>query len=163
MAKYWSKKRGTGWQFQAPDGALLWKHSRTRLTRHVKVRGTASPFDGNLVYWAQRLRNAPLTRNRVSYLLRLQQGKCALCGLYLREDDVLEIDHLVPLALGGQEVVLNLQVLHRHCHDQKTARDGSNARTSRGTHDRGCSAEEPDEAKASRPVLKTSHVGDDTA
>ena len=34
------------------------------------------------------------------------------------------------------------------------------ASLSNGTHDKSLSAEEPDEAKASRPVLKTSQSGD---
>jgi RNA-directed DNA polymerase len=51
----------------------------------------------------------------------------------------------------------NMQALHRHCHDQKTAADGSQpGQHRRGIHDKDHVAEEPDEAKASRPVLKTS-------
>ena len=62
-----------------------------------------------------------------------------------------EQDHLLPTVLGGAEGIGNRQLLHAHCHDVKTARDGS--LTARGTRDKGHLDEEPDEAKASRPVL----------
>jgi len=43
----------------------------------VKVRGTASPFNADLVYWFQRLRQHPLTVGRVAILLKRLQGRCA--------------------------------------------------------------------------------------
>jgi RNA-directed DNA polymerase len=49
----------------------------------------------------------------------------------------------LPRAIGGTDQLLNLQLLHRHCHDQKTATDGS--RTVRGTDDNSQTIEEPDE------------------
>ena len=61
-----------------------------------------------------------------------------------------EQDHLLPTVLGGGEGIGNRQLLHAHCHDVKTARDGS--LTARGTRDKSHLDEEPDEAKASRPV-----------
>ncbi|EKE96621.1 HNH endonuclease, partial [Tolypothrix sp. PCC 7601] len=72
-------------------------------------------------------------------------------GLYFREDDLIEIDHIIPTSVGGKDRYGNLQSLHRHCHDSKTANDGS-----RGTHNLSQVIEEPDEVKVSRPVLKTS-------
>jgi RNA-directed DNA polymerase len=42
------------------EDSPLVHHADTPIRRHVKVRGSASPYDGNLVYWAQRLRNHPL-------------------------------------------------------------------------------------------------------
>ena len=73
-----------------------------------------------------------------------QKGKCAQCGLYFKDGDQLEIDHAIPVSLGGTELYVNLQLLHRHCHDQKTATDGSVA-ASRGTDDNSQTVEEPDE------------------
>jgi len=43
---------------------------------------------------------------------------------------LIEIDQSNPKSKGGKNNYGNLQALHRHCHDQKTATDGSN-----GTHD----------------------------
>ena len=55
--------------------------------------------------------------------LKKQKGKCNWCGLYFREGDVLEEDHIVATALGGKNVYDNLQLLHAHCHDEKTVLD----------------------------------------
>lgn len=103
------------------------EHSDIPIKRHVKVRKAASPYDGNLVYWAQRLRNHPLVNTKTGYLLRLQGGRCASCGLYFRDGDVWEIDHIIPQRLGGDDRLMNLQLLHRHCHDSKTAQEEGEA------------------------------------
>lgn len=120
--KYWTTVGADHWVFATPDGYALVHHTRTPIHRHVKVRGTASPYDGNLAYWAQRLRAHPLLTSRVALLLKRQRGCCARCGLLLRGTDILEVDHITPLALGGTTALDNSQVLHAHCHDEKTAR-----------------------------------------
>ena len=51
----------------------------------------------------------------------------------------MEVDHIIPKQAGGTEVHYNLQLLHRHCHDQKTACD----QAVRGTHDKRHVIEEP--------------------
>jgi 5-methylcytosine-specific restriction endonuclease McrA len=35
----------------------------------------------------------------------------------------MEIDHIIPLELGGDECLNNLQALHPACHREKTKRD----------------------------------------
>jgi RNA-directed DNA polymerase len=52
-----------------------------------------------------------------------QKGKCARCGLYINSEDVVEVDHIVPKKEGGKDYYENLQLLHRHCHHEKTAED----------------------------------------
>jgi RNA-directed DNA polymerase len=152
--KYWAIDQGEGWTFKAQDGSKLRKHSATPIKRHAKVSGRASPYDGNLVYWAQRLKDHPLVNSKVGYLLKLQKGRCAVCGLYFRDGDLLEVDHIIPRRLGGDNRLMNLQLLHRHCHDRKTAQDGSNqARTDQGIIDNDHLIEEPDDGKLSCPVL----------
>lgn len=49
-----------------------------------------------------------------------QAGICD-CGLVLL--GTAELDHIVPLALGGDNDAANLRWRHRHCHKAKTARD----------------------------------------
>ena len=114
----------------------------TPIKRHVKVQGTKSPFDGNWIYWTKRQGNYPETPPKIAYLLRSQKGTCAYCGLYLKDGDLVEIDHRIPKSLGGTDLYVNLQLLHRHCHDQKTATDGSVA-AKRGTDDSSQTIEEP--------------------
>lgn len=91
-------------------------------------------------------------------LLKAQHGKCAYYGLFFSNEDVLELDHICPRASGGRDEYKNSQLLHKHCHDRKTANDATLAVS--GIHDKNQLVEEPDEAKVSRPVLKTSRAGD---
>lgn len=56
-------------------------------------------------------------------MLKFQNGKCKWCGFYFREEDILGEDHIVLTALGGKDEYKNIQLLHGHCHDQKTALD----------------------------------------
>ncbi|MBW4627227.1 MAG: HNH endonuclease [Brasilonema octagenarum HA4186-MV1] len=125
--KYWHTVGGNNWVFSVTnDGEVaktLINHASKPIVRHTKVKGTASPFDGNLKYWSSRRGEHPLVPKRIAKLLKRQQGKCAHCGLYFREDDLIEVDHIIPKSLGGKDRYDNLQALHRHCHDSKTAND----------------------------------------
>jgi RNA-directed DNA polymerase len=56
-------------------------------------------------------------------LLKYQKGRCTHCGLIFRVEDLIEIDHIQPKTKGGKDKWDNLQALHRHCHDEKTAID----------------------------------------
>lgn len=119
------KERQESWLFQTKDGFYLWKHNWTPIVRHTLVRADASPFDGNWTYWATRRGQAIDTPTRVTKLLKKQQGKCSRCGQYFTPSDLIEVDHIHPLSLGGKDEYKNLQLLHRHCHDDKSASDGS--------------------------------------
>lgn len=158
VRKYWEVELGR-WRFTSPDGSALQSHTTVKIRRHVKVRGDASPYDGNLTYWAQRLSDHPLVNSRLATVLRWQKGRCGFCGLAFKPDDLIELDHLIPRVLGGRDVVTNLQALHRHCHDQKTAGDGSRAARRKGIDDNDYSTEEPDEGKRSCPVLEWRRAG----
>lgn len=74
--------------------------------------------------------NNPEMPKRVTTLLKRQKGKCAHCGLYFRESDVMEVDHRIPKSQGGKDSYDNWQLLHRHCHDTKTASDGNSGNQS---------------------------------
>jgi RNA-directed DNA polymerase len=69
----------------------------------------------------------PEVSNRLAYLLKVQNGKCAHCRLSFSYSDVMEVDHRIPRSQGGTDAYLNLQLLHRHCHDAKTAADRKDA------------------------------------
>lgn len=90
---------------------------------YIKVKGNASPYNGNLVYWSSRMGKNPEMPKRTAFLLKKQKGKCNKCGLNFREEDVIEIDHKIPSSAGGKDEYKNLQLLHRHCHDEKTRND----------------------------------------
>ncbi len=147
---------GAGWIFKDQKSGTLWEHPQTHIQRHVKVRGTASPYDGNLVYWNKRLRKHSMFNGMLGKLLQKQQGKCRWCELYFRDGDQIEIDHILPKSLGGGEELSNKFALHRHCHDARHA-------SVNGTSDKGHIVEELDDAKVSCPVLQTSESGNTPA
>ena len=55
IPRYWRMPR---WDFGNKD-AVLFKHARTRIVRHVKVQGGRSPFDGDWLYWGSRWGHYP--------------------------------------------------------------------------------------------------------
>jgi RNA-directed DNA polymerase len=156
VEKYWRPVGENSWCFRTKDGLELFAHSSTPIVRHTKVKGEASPYDGNWAYWSKRIGEYPETPTRVAKLIKRQKGICPHCGLYFTSADIVEVDHIKPRSLGGKDTYDNLQLLHRHCHDTKSASDGSNASGTglNRTHNKGGNIKEPDEAKVSRPVLK---------
>ena len=154
---YWHTRGFRHWVFGPRNGTPLACHSDTSIRRHTKVKGQASPYDGDWPYWATRLgRHPEMPRSRAK-LLKAQRGTCAYCGLlFIRGDELIEADHICPKSLGGGNGRRNRQLLHGHCHDQKTAMDGSHVRGPREVPESRAkiiTIEEPDEEKSSRPVL----------
>lgn len=126
VAKYWKTIGSSNWVFspQNSDIRLVKYSSHTRsIHDYVKVKGEASPFDGQALYWATRLGNSPDLPKCTATLLKRQLGVCALCKLHFTPEDVLEVDHIIPQSQSGKNSYENLQLLHRHCHDSKTLAD----------------------------------------
>ena len=84
-------------------------HSKIPIQRHVKVKGVHSPFDGDWKYWTPR--NTKSRSHRLTVLLNRQKGKCRWCGLIFRDSDIIEVDHIQPIAHGGGNTTSNLQQL----------------------------------------------------
>lgn len=114
------------WVFGPTGGPSLALHAKTVIRRHTKVAAGRSLYDGDLLYWASRLGRHPELPQGKATLLKRQQGRCTWCGrLFQTMDEVIEFDHIQPRALSGPDRVGNRQLLHGHCHDAKTAQDGS--------------------------------------
>lgn len=179
--KYWQTIGGDNWVFatkqEGKEPLRLIKHRATEIVRHVKVKSDASPYDGNLIYWSTRMGQNPEIPSTVATLLKKQKGKCAHCELHFAEQSEMEIDHIIPKSKGGKNEYKNMQLLHRHCHDEKTTRDGSLGTKSdcnsvkpkpiksgdRGINENDLITEEPCEVKVSRTVLKTSGICENLA
>jgi len=124
VSKYWQTVGLDNWVFKPRNqGQRLLKHRETPIVRHIQVKGSRSPFDGDWVYWSSRMGKHPEAPKRVATLLKKQKGKCAYCGLFFQDRDLMEIDHKVPRSKGGKDSYDNLQLLHGHCHDVKTVTD----------------------------------------
>ncbi len=132
--KYWKTIGGDNWVFSDGKSQLI-KHKKNydeskKNTRKKgrknqgeifkKVQNVRSPYDGDKVYWSSRLGKDPNMPTSKAKLLKWQNGKCTHCGLNFKEEDVMEIDHIIPRKAGGSSSYKNLQLLHRHCHDEKT-------------------------------------------
>ena len=127
---YWQSLGNDNWVFairgEGKRGTMrLTKHQETPIERHVKVKENRSPYDGDWIYWSSRMGKHPDISPRVAKLLKSQSGKCPHCRLFFKDGDLLEIDHKIPKSQGGKDKFENLQLLHRHCHDNKTALDSA--------------------------------------
>jgi len=119
------------WTFSIINGPALLNYTfySTPSSRIVKVRGFESPYSGNEKYWSTRLSVKPLISSRAQFLLSKQKGICTWCKRRFYWDDIMEVDHILPLLNGGEDDISNLQLLHRHCHHSKTALDVSMAKS----------------------------------
>ncbi len=134
VRKYWRPKNDRNWVFMTHNGYELITHASTPIVRHVKIQGDRSPYDGDSIYWSLRLGRCPGIPQRKINLLRMQKGKCTHCKTMFKHGDLTEIDHKIPRSRGGKSTYSNLQLLHRHCHDSKTATDGSLSRVKSQTN-----------------------------
>jgi RNA-directed DNA polymerase len=122
-SKLWSRLGKNNWTFREKDVVLL-KHIdySNPIATYVKVRSESSPYNPKeLTYWTKRIKFG--VNSRVRQLLTKQKGLCKFCGLPFRFGEVMEVDHIVFFTQGGKDQYSNLQLLHRHCHDVKTAQD----------------------------------------
>ena len=124
--KYWRTIEGNNWRFCCKRDDVTYVlplYTKTKIVRHIKVKGNSSPYDGNLIYWASRMGKHPEIKNSIARLLKIQKGKCNHCELTFKTEDKIERDHIVPRSAGGSKLKDNLQLLHKHCHDIKTKTD----------------------------------------
>ncbi|NER90946.1 MULTISPECIES: reverse transcriptase domain-containing protein [unclassified Moorena] len=117
--KPWEAPKIDNWVFMTNEENYLPKHAKTKIVRHVKVKETRSPFDGDLIYWSTRMQKHPEMTSQKGRLLKRQKGVCTHCGLTFRDGDSMEKHHIIPRSLGGNNSDKNLELLHLHCHDIK--------------------------------------------
>ena len=98
---------------------MSWIRSR----KFVKIQGVRTPFDSDHAYWALRNSKYSAYPLRVSKLYKEQNGICLMCKQHFDTFSKLEVDHIVPRALGGKDIYSNLQLLHKDCHLNKTVAD----------------------------------------
>jgi RNA-directed DNA polymerase len=94
------------------------------ISRHVKVKGNASPDDPTLkAYWERR--RCKMGRQRVAQgsmlyeLAEAQRWQCPGCGQALFDGQEVHLHHRTPVHAGGSDEHENLQWLHAACHRQR--------------------------------------------
>jgi 5-methylcytosine-specific restriction endonuclease McrA len=72
-----------------------------------------------------RLKNSEsnFTAKDVDRLIDLQNNKCAICSIRLTKKVKYEVDHIQPIARGGENNKENIQILCRECNRKKWAHD----------------------------------------
>jgi RNA-directed DNA polymerase len=90
--------------------------------RHLKIKGKASLFDKDTVYWSKRDSTVSQIKPSLKKLLGRQQFTCGICHKKFASNtsETMEIDHIIPISKGGSDKYENLQVVHQSCHQKKT-------------------------------------------
>jgi group II intron reverse transcriptase/maturase len=81
--------------------------------KFVMVKGTKSPYDGDLPYWSKR--NSNLYDGHTAKTLKRQGYKCGHCGHYLNGNERVHMHHID----GNHDnwKTKNLKAIHESCHD----------------------------------------------
>lgn len=106
-----------------PRTAHLPKLAWISSINYIKIKDTASVYDGDHLYWANRCPRYSSLSTRVCNLLERQKGKCNACKIEFQINDCMEVDHIKPRSQDGLDRYDNLQLLHRYCHTKKTLTD----------------------------------------
>ncbi|MEH2382519.1 MAG: reverse transcriptase domain-containing protein [Nostoc sp.] len=83
--------------------------------KHVMVKDTKSPYDGNTAYWSER--NSKLYDGETSIVLKKQNHRCASCGLKFIDDERVHLHHIDENHANWKKK--NLEAIHESCHDYK--------------------------------------------
>ncbi|MHC5779958.1 group II intron reverse transcriptase/maturase [Nostoc sp.] len=83
--------------------------------RHDSVKGTKSPYDGDIAYWSER--KSKLYDGETSKALKKQNHRCASCGLKFIDEERVHLHHIDGNHANGKKN--NLEAIHESCHDYK--------------------------------------------
>lgn len=114
-----SRERARLWALNNPERAREAK-KRTRLKKREKYLAMRRAHEHNR---RQRKAGDKLSSGVALQLFSSQDGKCKACHATFRGD--YEMDHILPLALGGRNLDENMQLLCRPCNRSKGARHPS--------------------------------------
>ena len=81
--------------------------------KHINVKGTKSPFDGDVAYWS--LRNSKHYSGATLRILRKQGHRCGRCNLNLLASEKVELHHIDGDHNNWKGD--NLLAVHQSCHD----------------------------------------------
>lgn len=131
VRRYFGRQGGDRWVFTAKAKdrrgmskvVQLYRLSTTRIVRHTKVKGTASPDDPRLAaYWEERRtkygKSYYVPESKLFLVAAGQRWKCPNCGEHLFSgDNRIHIHHREQVKHGGTDEQGNLRLLHAACHE----------------------------------------------
>jgi RNA-directed DNA polymerase len=89
--------------------------------KHVSVKGTKSPYDGDTTYWSER--KSKLYGGGTSIALKKQNHRCASCGLKFIDEERVHLHHIDGNHANWKKN--NLEAIHESCHDYKHMSKGA--------------------------------------
>ena len=129
--KYVSTQQGRQWVFfgqtthttQEPHAVWLFAAMSVPITRHIKVRAEANPYDPAWeVYFEERLgiklAQTFTGRRRLLHLWHEQNGLCPVCRQKITTLTGWHSHHIVWRSQGGSDGAANRVLLHPTCHNQ---------------------------------------------
>jgi RNA-directed DNA polymerase len=106
-----------GWSFgylEKDKPFILDRQDQTGVRKFIKIKANASIYDGNLVYFAERLSQANPRIKNLRNLFKKQNYLCAKCGLNLLPGEIIELHHSLDLNFKRTGEISSV---HGHCHD----------------------------------------------
>jgi RNA-directed DNA polymerase len=129
VSRYFGRLGGSRWVFKARvqdrrgqwQDIYLYRLATTRITRHVKVQGRASPDDPTLAtYWARRQtrygRTYYIPGSKLYQVSERQDWRCPICGDHLFNGERIHMHHREAVVTGGNDADENLVLVHSGCH-----------------------------------------------
>jgi RNA-directed DNA polymerase len=102
---------------------ILFRASRVPISRHIKVKGAANPFDPTWEPYFERRLGVKMERTlqgrrKLLYLWKEQQGICPVCKQSITELSTWHVHHIVWRTRGGADTAENRVLVHPNCHRQ---------------------------------------------
>ena len=136
MARIYSKDGGSAEGSQSPEGEV--RVDQDALLRKTVIRGDDTGRDAPVRKTKSRKQRAELFNKHA--------GLCHICQGKILVGEDWEIEHIIPIALGGEDSGDNLALAHKSCHRQKTKADVgrvAKAKRQRSFHLRGKVTKQP--------------------
>ena len=104
---------------EAPLRAEIAKQKKKLSKKKYLVRKRAEPFARRVEKINERCAGlGKLSKNIIKELFTSQNGKCAVCGVDIT--DSRHVDHILPIAKGGLNIDINVQLLCPSCNIKKS-------------------------------------------
>ena len=107
----------------SPNHVCLKKAADVEIQRHVKILGTANPFDARHEEYYEKRTAVKMAgrlsgRRKLLVIWQRQRGRCPICCERITTETGWNLHHIVQRVDGGLDDSSNLCLLHPVCHQQ---------------------------------------------